>query len=235
MYLVNKDLFYLMNRNSKMRKYVLSLHKIHVFPFLKNDLEELNTRWEIVVKRVDGDYSSFSKSDYKYLHKNDIEDMYLMCMNGKIKYQEIGILKSLIVFIGSNVIWERVHGYQLSLESYQLKVNLMAPKLTFPSIKEKKSYTITSLPFVGLIYDNIKKVKRIMIVDEIPKFCNVMLKRVLKEVKKINLNVKHGYANPPLNKEDAEFMVLYKEYILECLRHQDPMRCWDSYVNGRPL
>ncbi|GKD43991.1 hypothetical protein Tco_1268636 [Tanacetum coccineum] len=111
-FLVKKDLFYLKNVNSKTRKYVLSLYKIHAFPFLENDLEELNTIWlkkradpdevysyqrivdvirvqydqghgqefmkEIVVKRVDGEYSSFSKSDYKYLHKNDIEDMYLM-------------------------------------------------------------------------------------------------------------------------------------------------------------
>ncbi|GJT31253.1 hypothetical protein Tco_0911528 [Tanacetum coccineum] len=276
-FLVNKDLFYLKNVNSKTRKYVLSLHKIHAFPFLKNDLEELNTIWvrnlvkrfnmyaqyvvehrknlwakqsyirgqlkkradpdevysyqrivdvirvqydqghgqefmkEIVVKRVDGEYSSFSKSDYKYLHKNDIEDMYLMCLNGKIKYQETGILKSLIVVIRSSVIWERVHDYQLGLESYQLKVNLTAPKLTFLGVEEKKPYAITSLPFVGLIYENSKKEKKIMDIDEILKFCDAMLKRVLNEVKKINLDVKHGYANPPLSKDDAEFMVFYEE------------------------
>ncbi|GKE30443.1 hypothetical protein Tco_1445827, partial [Tanacetum coccineum] len=34
---------------------------------------------EIVIKRADGEYSHFSESDYKYLHKNDIEDIYLMC------------------------------------------------------------------------------------------------------------------------------------------------------------
>ncbi|GJX83990.1 hypothetical protein Tco_0333471 [Tanacetum coccineum] len=66
---------------------------------------------EIVVKRDDGEYKSFTKSDSKYLHKNDIEDMYLMCINGKIKYQETGILKSMNVFIRSYVIWERVHDY----------------------------------------------------------------------------------------------------------------------------
>ncbi|GJW44128.1 hypothetical protein Tco_0072927 [Tanacetum coccineum] len=41
--LVNKDLFYLKIGNSETRKYVLSLNKIHVFLFLENDLEELNT------------------------------------------------------------------------------------------------------------------------------------------------------------------------------------------------
>ncbi|GKC70493.1 hypothetical protein Tco_1116376 [Tanacetum coccineum] len=43
---------------------------------------------EIVVKRADDEYTSFTKSDYKYLHKKDIEDMYLMCMEGKHKYRE---------------------------------------------------------------------------------------------------------------------------------------------------
>nr|GEX17227.1 hypothetical protein [Tanacetum cinerariifolium] len=72
----------------------------------------------------------------------------------------------------SNVIYERVHDYHLGLKGYQVKVNLTAPKLIFPSIKETKSYTITSLPFVGLIYENSKKKKRIMDIDEIPKFCD---------------------------------------------------------------
>ncbi|GKB25241.1 hypothetical protein Tco_0864642 [Tanacetum coccineum] len=185
-YLFNKDLFYLKTGNSKIRKYELSLHKIHAFPFLKDELEEINTRWlkkrvdpdevypeqkiidvirilsdqghgqefmkEIVVKRADVKFSTFLESDIKYLHKNDNEDTYLMCIYGKIKYQETGILKSLNVFIRSSISCERVHDYQLRLESYQLKVNLIAPKLIFPGIEEKKPYTITSLPFVGLIY-----------------------------------------------------------------------------------
>ncbi|GKC73762.1 RNA-directed DNA polymerase, partial [Tanacetum coccineum] len=84
---------------------------------------------------------------------------------------------------------ERVHDYQLGLESYQLK--------------------------------NSKKEKRIMDIDEILKFCDATLKRGLKEVKKINFDVKHGYANPTLNEDDAEFMMFYEEYIKECLRHRD--------------
>ncbi|GJU48227.1 hypothetical protein Tco_1217782 [Tanacetum coccineum] len=211
---VNKNIFYMKNGNSKTRKCVLSLHKIHAFAFLENDLEELNTRYvrkpikrcniyaryvvehwknlwakqsyirgqlkkradpdevysyqrivdvirvqydqghgqefmkECVVKRADGEYESFSESDYKYLHKNDIKDMYLMWLN-----------------------------------------------------EEKKPYTSNSLPFIGLIYENSKKEKRIMDIDEILKFCDATLKRVLKEVKKINLDVKH--ADPTLSKDDA--------------------------------
>ncbi|GKA95255.1 hypothetical protein Tco_0817293 [Tanacetum coccineum] len=45
MSLVNQYLFYLKNGNSEAREYVLSLHKLHTFPFPSNDLEELNTRY----------------------------------------------------------------------------------------------------------------------------------------------------------------------------------------------
>ncbi|GKE10546.1 hypothetical protein Tco_1414097, partial [Tanacetum coccineum] len=131
------------------------------------------------------------------------------------------LLKSLIVFIRSSVIWERVHDYQLGMESYQLKVNLIAPKLIFPGIEEKTPYSITTLPFVGLIYENSKKEKRITDINEILNFCDATLKRVLEKVKKVNLNVKHGYANPALSKEDADFMVFYEEYIQDRLTHRD--------------
>nr|GEV35494.1 transposase, Ptta/En/Spm, transposase, Tnp1/En/Spm-like protein [Tanacetum cinerariifolium]GEV45822.1 transposase, Ptta/En/Spm, transposase, Tnp1/En/Spm-like protein [Tanacetum cinerariifolium] len=111
--LVNKNLFYLKNGNSETWKYVLSRHKIHAFAFPKNDLEELNTRWlRKQIKR------------FKMYAWNDIEDMYLMCMNGKIKLLRNELLKTLIVFINNNVIWERVHDFQLGLKGYQLKVTL---------------------------------------------------------------------------------------------------------------
>ncbi|GKB18211.1 hypothetical protein Tco_0852134 [Tanacetum coccineum] len=117
MFLWNKDLFYLNHGNTEAKKYILSLHKIHVTPFLEDDLEELLTRWvDKVFKRFNEEaclsikcwksswakivyrmkhykvrtdhrevYSNQKiveviKSDYKYLNKNDIEDMYLMCL-----------------------------------------------------------------------------------------------------------------------------------------------------------
>ncbi|GJV35567.1 hypothetical protein Tco_1408044 [Tanacetum coccineum] len=172
-YLYNKDIFYLKYGNLEIRKYVLSLHKIHAIYFPENDVEELKSilvrkvikkfhlearyvvhHWkstwakigyikgqlekisnldevysdqkivevisiqydqgyvqdfmkEIIVKRADGEMCSFLDLDYKYLNKNDIEDLYMMCLNGKIKYWETGILKSLNVFIRSSVIWTR--------------------------------------------------------------------------------------------------------------------------------
>ncbi|GJS95350.1 hypothetical protein Tco_0802318 [Tanacetum coccineum] len=108
---------------------------------------------------------------------------------------------------------ERVHDYQLGLESYQQKVNLTALTLTFYGIEKEKLLTITSDPLVGLIYKNSKKEKSIMDINEIQKFCDATLKRVLEKVKKFNLDVKHGYTNPYLSKDNAEHMMFYEEYI----------------------
>ncbi|GJX87077.1 hypothetical protein Tco_0339091 [Tanacetum coccineum] len=71
---------------------------------------------EIVARRANECIVSITEPDYKNLNKNDIEDMYLLIMNGKVPdYAETGLLWSLSVFIRSSVIWERVHDFQLGI------------------------------------------------------------------------------------------------------------------------
>ncbi|GKD12352.1 hypothetical protein Tco_1196759 [Tanacetum coccineum] len=75
---------------------------------------------EIIIRRANGRIVSITESDYKNLNKNDIEDMYMLIINHKVDdYAETGLLWSLPVFIRSTVIWERVHDFQLGVESYQ--------------------------------------------------------------------------------------------------------------------
>nr|GEY21355.1 hypothetical protein [Tanacetum cinerariifolium] len=107
-------------------------------------------------------------------------------------YAETGLLLSLSVFIKSTVIWERVHDFQLGVESYQQKNN--------------------------------EKEKRVMKHQEIHKFCDATLKRVLEGLKSNNSDVKHGYVTPSLSKEDVEYLQLFEEDIEETLKHQDQMR-----------
>nr|GEW76099.1 hypothetical protein [Tanacetum cinerariifolium] len=83
----------------------------------------------------------------------------------------------------SRVIWERVHDFQLGIESYQIKVKITTPTLTIPGIKTRNPYTIKDEPDKGLIYLNSKEENRVMCLVEIAKFCDATLKRVLKEVK----------------------------------------------------
>ncbi|GJW63262.1 hypothetical protein Tco_0115146 [Tanacetum coccineum] len=48
---------------------------------------------EIVVRIGNGKIHPIIEPNYKYLNKNDIKDLYLLCINGKVKdYREIGCL-----------------------------------------------------------------------------------------------------------------------------------------------
>ncbi|GJU78366.1 hypothetical protein Tco_1275436 [Tanacetum coccineum] len=63
---------------------------------------EHNFITEIVARRANECIVSITELDYNNLNKNDIEDMYLLIMNGKVLgYAETGLLWSLSVFIKS--------------------------------------------------------------------------------------------------------------------------------------
>ncbi|GJZ93750.1 hypothetical protein Tco_0665953, partial [Tanacetum coccineum] len=125
---------------------------------------------EIIIRRAIEKIDPITEPDYKYLNKNDIKDMYLLCINHKVKdYRET---------------------------SYQQKVNLTAPTITFPGIEECKVFDITYELVCGMIYENSKGEKRVTVHKEIHKFCDVTLKKVLEKLEKYNKDVKYGYANP---------------------------------------
>ncbi|GJT50640.1 hypothetical protein Tco_0976797, partial [Tanacetum coccineum] len=127
---------------------------------------------EIVARRANDCIVSITEPDYKNLNKNDIEDIYLLIMNGKVPdYADTRLLWSLSVFIRSSVIWERVHDFQLGIESYQQKVNLTTPTMTFPGIEDHEMFSIIYEHVHGIIYKNSKKEKRVMRHSEIYKFC----------------------------------------------------------------
>ncbi|GJT06450.1 hypothetical protein Tco_0840912 [Tanacetum coccineum] len=73
---------------------------------------------EIVARRANECIVSITELDYKNLNKNDIEDMYLLILNGKVPYYaETELLWSLSVFIRRvekykmfSIIYEPVHG-----------------------------------------------------------------------------------------------------------------------------
>ncbi|GKC80306.1 hypothetical protein Tco_1131080 [Tanacetum coccineum] len=180
---------------------------------------------EIVARRTNKCIVSITEPDYKNLNKNDIEDMYLLIMNGKVPdYVDTSLLWSLSVFIRSLVIWERVHDFQLGIESYQQKVNLTAPIISFPGIEEFRTFTIVYEPMHGIIYKNSKKEKRAMTHSEIHKFSDATLKRVLKGLKSYNNDVKYGYIQRDLTKDEIKYLRLFEEEIEVRLKYRDQMR-----------
>ncbi|GJV58021.1 hypothetical protein Tco_1459026 [Tanacetum coccineum] len=205
--LINQDLLYLKKKADP-----------HAKDLLQKETEE--------PRRPDGEesiqlYDRFKSArltgnwpDYKNLNKNDIEDMYLLIVNNKVPdYANTGLLWSLSVFIRSSVIWERVHDFQLGIESYQQKINLTAPTITFPRIKEYDVFSIVYEPVHGIIYTNSKKEKRVMRHSEIHKFCDATLRRMLEGLKSYYNDVKYGYVQKELTNDEVEFLKLFEEEI----------------------
>ncbi|GJS09876.1 hypothetical protein Tco_0366672 [Tanacetum coccineum] len=180
---------------------------------------------EIVARRANDCIVSITEPDYKNLNKNDIKDIYLFIMNDKVSdYANTGLLWSLLVFIRSSVIWERVHDFQLGIESYQQKVNLTTPTIAFLGIEENEMFSIIYEPVHGIIYKNSKKEKRVMRHSEIHKFCDATLNKVLKSLNSYNNDVMYGYVQKDLTKDETEYLKLFEEEIEEILKHQRQMR-----------
>ncbi|GJZ79933.1 hypothetical protein Tco_0644770, partial [Tanacetum coccineum] len=148
-YLYNKDLFFLKHGNTT-EKRIVEVVRVNIEQQHRLDFME-----QIIVIRENNKPSNFSEADFKYLNKNDIEDMYYLCLNKK----------------------ERVHDFQLGIESYQIKINFTAPTLIFPGIEECDPFSIVDKPTMSLIYLNIKNKKRRMSLVEIAKFCDATLEK----------------------------------------------------------
>ncbi|GJR02850.1 hypothetical protein Tco_0525834 [Tanacetum coccineum] len=193
---------------------------------------------DIVARRANDCIVSITEPDYKNLNKNDIEDIYLLIMNGKVPdYADTGLLWFFISLFktSSSLIWERVYDFQLGIESYQQKVNLTVPTMTFPGIKDHETFFIIYEHVRGIIFKNSKKEKRVMRHSKIYKFCDATLNRVLEGLKSYNNDVKYGYVQKDLTKDETEYLKLFEEEIEERLKHRRQMRRWEMYVNGRPL
>ncbi|GJW55186.1 hypothetical protein Tco_0099271 [Tanacetum coccineum] len=117
----------------------------------------------------------------------------------------------------------------------EIKVNLTAPTLTIPGIEKLNPYSIVDVPFVGIVYENNKKDRRIMSLTEIPKFYDATLDKVLKEVSLKIVESRYKLKNPLLGELDLNIMEAFEREIEKHLKHRRQMRRWESFVNGRPL
>ncbi|GJT73839.1 hypothetical protein Tco_1033125 [Tanacetum coccineum] len=95
--------------------------------------------------------------------------------------------------------------------------------------------TPVNKPTTSLIYLNNKDEKRVMYLVEIVKFCVATLEKVMKEVK-IKTFQSEPWKKPPLLGElYRDIMRAFEREITKRLRHQEQMRRWESFVNGRPI
>ncbi|GJZ97419.1 hypothetical protein Tco_0669872, partial [Tanacetum coccineum] len=127
----------------------------------------------ITIRRDDDILYKFKEGDFHRLRIQDIEDMLLLLVQGKVTNlnveERIAFNVSLRMFTRSVVIQRRVEDLQLGVESYQKKLNLTKPDTYRSNLRRRDAYTPYSDPR-GFIYENKDKKNRLMRIDELHKF-----------------------------------------------------------------
>nr|GEZ10508.1 hypothetical protein [Tanacetum cinerariifolium] len=125
------------------------------------------------MRRDDVKLYKFKEDDFKRLRIQDIEDMLLLLVQGKLTNltvkERFAFNVSLRMFTRSIVIQRRVEDLQLGVKSYQKKLNLTRPNTYRSNLKRKEAYIAYSNSR-GFIYQNKDKQNRLMQIDKLHKF-----------------------------------------------------------------
>nr|GEZ30800.1 hypothetical protein [Tanacetum cinerariifolium] len=136
---------------------------------------------DISVRRDDDKIYKFKEGDFKRLRLQDIEDMLLLLVQGKLSNltveERFAFNVSIRMFTRSIVIQRCVKDLQLGVESYQKRLNLTKPDTYRSDLKRRKAYTAYSNP-IGFLYQNKDKKNRLMRIDEFHKFSDGTLNDV---------------------------------------------------------
>ncbi|GJZ79198.1 hypothetical protein Tco_0644035 [Tanacetum coccineum] len=231
----NKDLEYLVSC-SKERRSALSISKLKAANYPNFGLEELvPSLWietrshmkilsvvslktysrcgctylkEIVLQRADYNEYNISESDFKNLHSNDFEDIYLLHLQGKLNHLS---------------------------SSDKTKLNLTEPSWDATDFLFKEDYTIIS-KLRAVIYRDRNNHKKMMQETEVHKFSDGTLIRILEKldhkdfkVFKYNLGMEKRIWPEEDRRRSKEFM----EVIERRLKIRRIFRSLECFVSGR--
>ncbi|GJW17098.1 hypothetical protein Tco_0024534 [Tanacetum coccineum] len=140
---------------------------------------------EIILRRADYKEYKISEKDFKNLHPNDFEDLYLLNIQDKLnhlsKSDKIHLHTAVNMWIRNLVIRNRVGDLQLRIESYQTKLNLERPNWDATDYFFKEDYTIVPKPR-AVIYKDRNDQRKLMRLNEIHKFSDGTLTRVMEKL-----------------------------------------------------
>ncbi|GKF75020.1 hypothetical protein Tco_0224464, partial [Tanacetum coccineum] len=116
---------------------------------------------------------------------------------------------------------------------YQKKINITKPDTTRPDLKKRHPYTPYKDP-QGFIYVDDHKRNRLMCFDELYKFSDGTLTRLLSSLEDITKNIDMEYLSKRrwrnLEKKRAHFMI---KDINKLLKERRMMRILEKFVGGR--
>nr|GEZ50980.1 hypothetical protein [Tanacetum cinerariifolium] len=191
----------------------------------------------IMVRRDDDKLYKFKEGDFKRLRIQDIEDMLMLLVQGKLTNltveERFAFNVSLRMFTRSVVIQRRVEDLQLGVGSYQKKLNLTKPDTYRSNLKRKEAYIAYSNPR-GFIYQNKDKKNRLMRIDELHKFSDGTLTDVRTALDDRLKGIQMQYLPQSIwrksNKDRAAAMI---HAIDKRLKTRRIMRSLERFVGGR--
>nr|GEW21795.1 uncharacterized mitochondrial protein AtMg00810-like [Tanacetum cinerariifolium] len=191
----------------------------------------------ITVRRDDDKLYKFKKGDFKRLRLQDIEDMPLLLVQGKLSNltveERFAFNVSLRMFTRSIVIQRRVEDLQLGVKSYQKRLNLTKPDTYRSDLKQREAYTAYSNPR-GFIYQNKDKKNRLMQIDELHKFSDGTLNDVRTALDDHLKGIRMRYLPHTIwRKSDKDRAVAMIQAIDKVLKTRRIMRSLEKFVGGR--
>ncbi|GJY85744.1 hypothetical protein Tco_0499770 [Tanacetum coccineum] len=140
---------------------------------------------EIILHRVDYQEYKISEKDFKNLHPNDFEDLFLLNIQEKLnhlpKTDKTSLHTAVNMWIRNLVIRNRVGDLQLGIESYQTKINLERPNWDAADYYFKEDYTIVPKPR-AVVYRDRNDQRKLMRLNELHKFSDGTLTRVMEKL-----------------------------------------------------
>nr|GEV73976.1 hypothetical protein [Tanacetum cinerariifolium] len=241
---INNDLEYLRGGASS-RKYTTSVMKTKAADYRHIKwIKDLVPRAMWTQEPIDYDKHALwgvshwgRKRDYKRLRIQDIEDMLLLLVQGKLTNLTVeecfAFNVSLRMFTRSVVIQRRVEDLQLGVESYQKRLNLTKPDTYRSDLKRKEAYIAYSNPR-GFIYQNKDKKNRLMRIDILYKFSDGTLTDVRTALDDRLKGIRMRYLPQTIwRKSDKDKAAAMIQAIDKRLKTRRIMRSLERFVGGR--
>ncbi|GJW47013.1 hypothetical protein Tco_0078659 [Tanacetum coccineum] len=181
------------------------------------------------------------KVDFKNLHPNDFEDLFLLNIQEKLnhlpKTDKISLHTAVNMWIRNLVIRNRVGDLQLGIESYQTKINLERPNWDAADYYFKEDYTIVPKPR-AVVYRDRNDQRKLMRLNELHKFSDGTLTRVMEKldqmVKDFHLfEYNKGMETRKWSEDDKRRSKDFITAIEKRLQIRRIYRSLESFVGGR--
>ncbi|GKB59377.1 hypothetical protein Tco_0915563 [Tanacetum coccineum] len=140
---------------------------------------------EIVLRRADYKEYKISKAEFKNLHLNDFENLYLLHLQGKLNHlygiDKVHLYNAVNLWIQNIVFRHHMEDLQLGIKSYQTKLNLTQSNWDAYDFLLKENYTIVYKPR-AIIYRDRNDKKKMFWENEVHKFSDGTLIRILEKL-----------------------------------------------------